>query len=113
MAEKPLTPNDLKGIAEKVHMAKDQEQFDRVRKEDNSMEGKKEAKGKAKKAPPPAGSGAKLKRKEYEKELRRLQTELCLVQDWVKATGQRIVIVFEGRDAAGKGGTIRAITERC
>jgi len=77
------------------------------------MAAKKEAKGKAKKAPPPAGSGAKLKRKEYEKELRRLQTELCLVQDWVKATGQRIVIVFEGRDAAGKGGTIRAITERC
>jgi polyphosphate kinase len=58
-------------------------------------------------------AGVKLKRKKYEKELRRLQTELCTVQDWVKATGQRIVIVFEGRDAAGKGGTIRAITERC
>jgi polyphosphate kinase 2 len=55
----------------------------------------------------------KLKRKEYEKEMLQLQTELCLVQDWVKATGQRIVIIFEGRDAAGKGGTIRAITERC
>jgi polyphosphate kinase len=55
----------------------------------------------------------KLTRKQYEKELRRLQTELCLVQDWVKATGQRIIIIFEGRDAAGKGGTIRAITERC
>jgi polyphosphate kinase len=58
-------------------------------------------------------AGVKLKRKKYEKEMRRLQTELCTVQDWVKATGQRIVIVFEGRDAAGKGGTIRAITERC
>ena len=57
--------------------------------------------------------GAKLTGKEYAKELSRLQTELCVVQDWVKATGQRIVIVFEGRDAAGKGGTIRAITERC
>jgi polyphosphate kinase len=56
---------------------------------------------------------AKLSRKDYEKELRRLQIELCHVQNWVKATGQRIVIVFEGRDAAGKGGTIRAITERC
>ena len=55
----------------------------------------------------------KLSREEYEKELRRLQTKLCLVQDWVKATGQRIIIIFEGRDAAGKGGTIRAITERC
>ena len=57
--------------------------------------------------------GAKLTGKEYAKELSRLQTELCVVQDWVKATGQRIVIVFEGRDAAGKGGTVRAITERC
>jgi len=54
----------------------------------------------------------KLKRKEYEKILRELQTELCSVQDWIKQTGQRIIVVFEGRDAAGKGGTIRAITER-
>jgi len=54
----------------------------------------------------------KLKRKEYEKALRKLQTELCLVQDWVRRTGERIVVVFEGRDAAGKGGTIRAMTER-
>ena len=54
----------------------------------------------------------KLKRKEYEKELRKLQTELCSLQDWVKATGERIIVVFEGRDAAGKGGTIRALTER-
>ncbi len=53
-----------------------------------------------------------LKRKDYEKELRRLQAELCKLQDWVKAKGLRVVIVFEGRDAAGKGGTIRAITER-
>ena len=55
---------------------------------------------------------AKLKRKEYEKALRKLQTELCLFQDWVRRTGQHIVVVFEGRDAAGKGGTIRAMTER-
>jgi polyphosphate kinase 2 len=54
----------------------------------------------------------KLKRKEYDKELRKLQTELCLLQDWIKATGERIIVVFEGRDAAGKGGTIRAMTER-
>src|SRR6516165_5192699 len=53
-----------------------------------------------------------LSRKEYEKELRKLQGELCKLQDWVKQTGARVVIVFEGRDAAGKGGTIRAITER-
>jgi polyphosphate kinase 2 len=53
-----------------------------------------------------------LKRKEYEKELRRLQAELCMLQDWVKHKGLRAVVVFEGRDAAGKGGTIRAITER-
>jgi polyphosphate kinase 2 len=54
----------------------------------------------------------KLSGKEYLKELRKLQTELCVLQDWVKATGQRIIIVFEGRDAAGKGGLIRALTER-
>jgi polyphosphate kinase len=53
-----------------------------------------------------------LKRKKYEKELRRLQGELCRLQDWVKYKGLRIIVVFEGRDAAGKGGTIRAITER-
>lgn len=54
----------------------------------------------------------RLKRKQYEKELRRLQSELCRLQDWVKFKGLRVIIIFEGRDAAGKGGTIRAITER-
>ena len=59
------------------------------------------------------GSGkSKLKRKEYEKELRRLQAELCQLQAWVKHKGLRVMVVFEGRDGAGKGGTIRAITER-
>ena len=53
-----------------------------------------------------------LNRKSYEKELRRLQGELCKLQDWVKYKGLRVIVVFEGRDAAGKGGTIRAITER-
>lgn len=53
-----------------------------------------------------------MKRKHYEKELRRLQAELCKLQDWIKYKGLRIMVVFEGRDAAGKGGTIRAITER-
>jgi polyphosphate kinase 2 len=54
----------------------------------------------------------RLKRKQYEKELRRLQSELCRLQEWVKFKGLRVIIIFEGRDAAGKGGTIRAITER-
>jgi len=53
-----------------------------------------------------------MKRKKFEKELRRLQAELCKLQDWIKYKGLRIIVVFEGRDAAGKGGTIRAITER-
>lgn len=51
-------------------------------------------------------------RKEYEKELRELQAELCTLQNWVKQQGKRVIIVFEGRDGAGKGGTIKAITER-
>ena len=54
----------------------------------------------------------KMKGKAYDKHLRKLQVELCRLQDWVKAEGARIIIVFEGRDAAGKGGTIKAITER-
>ena len=57
-------------------------------------------------------NGSKLKRKEYEKELRKLQAELCHLQAWVKHKGLRIIVLFEGRDGAGKGGTIRAITER-
>src|SRR4051795_13724123 len=53
-----------------------------------------------------------LSRKAYDKEVRRLQGELCKLQDWVKHAGLRVVVVFEGRDAAGKGGTIRSITEK-
>jgi polyphosphate kinase 2 len=56
--------------------------------------------------------GKKAAKKGYEKELRRLQAELCHLQAWVKAKGLRAIIIFEGRDGAGKGGTIRAITER-
>jgi polyphosphate kinase 2 len=73
----------------------------------------KQAAKSEKAAAPSAGAGEpKLKRKDYEATLRKLQAELCAVQDWVKQTGQRIIVVFEGRDAAGKGGTIRAMTER-
>ena len=59
-----------------------------------------------------ARADGKMKRKVYEKELHKLQVELCRLQDWIKETGERIIILFEGRDAAGKGGTIKAITER-
>ena len=54
----------------------------------------------------------KMKAKKYLKELRKLQGELCRLQEWVKHEGLRVIIVFEGRDAAGKGGTIKALTER-
>ena len=57
-------------------------------------------------------SSAKMGRKEYEREMRRLHGELVAMQEWVKATGAKICIVFEGRDTAGKGGTIKRITER-
>jgi polyphosphate kinase 2 len=53
-----------------------------------------------------------MKRARYEKELRKLQVRLCHLQRWVKEKGLRVVVVLEGRDGAGKGGTIRAITER-
>ena len=68
---------------------------------------------------PPGGAPAtgaepppEMKRKEYEKEMRILQGELVALQEWVKASGAKICIVFEGRDTAGKGGTIKRITER-
>src|SRR6187397_2291864 len=54
----------------------------------------------------------KVKRKEYEKALHKLQVELCHLQAWVKEAGARVILIFEGRDGAGKGGTIKAITER-
>ena len=59
-----------------------------------------------------SGETKKLKTKKYEKELRKLQGELCALQDWIKHKGLRVIIIFEGRDGAGKGGTIRALTER-
>jgi polyphosphate kinase len=59
-----------------------------------------------------ANGDGRRKRKAYEKELRKLQVELCHLQDWIRQTRARVIIVFEGRDAAGKGGTIKAITER-
>ena len=67
---------------------------------------------KAKHQPAQAEPGAKLGRKEYEAELERLQAELVAMQEWVKASGAKVCIVFEGRDTAGKGGTIKRITER-
>ena len=59
-----------------------------------------------------AGPPPKMKRKEYEREMRLLHGELVAMQEWVKASGAKICIVFEGRDTAGKGGTIKRITER-
>ncbi|QEX21319.1 polyphosphate kinase 2 [Hypericibacter adhaerens] len=66
----------------------------------------------AKAAPKGAAPAAKLKGKDYERELAKLHAELVKVQEWAKATGAKICIVFEGRDGAGKGGTIKALTER-
>lgn len=57
-------------------------------------------------------STGKMKRKDYEEELHKLQIELCRLQEWVKENRLRVIILFEGRDAAGKGGTIKALTEK-
>jgi polyphosphate kinase len=59
-----------------------------------------------------ADGNSKMPRKDYEKAMHKLQVELCHLQAWVKQKGLRVIIVFEGRDAAGKGGTIKAIAER-
>jgi polyphosphate kinase len=58
------------------------------------------------------GEARRMKQTKYEKALNRLQTELCHLQRWVKEKGLRVIIIFEGRDGAGKGGTIRVLTER-
>jgi polyphosphate kinase 2 len=55
---------------------------------------------------------ATMKRRKFEKELQKLQEKLCVLQEWVKQKGLRVIVIFEGRDAAGKGGTIKAITGR-
>ena len=59
-----------------------------------------------------AGPLPKMKRKEYERQMRLLHGELVAMQEWVKSSGAKICLVFEGRDTAGKGGTIKRITER-
>ena len=72
-------------------------------------------KGKGKKKTPPAaatGPGEPLSKKEYAKQLKQLHAELVQLQQWVVHKGLKVCIVFEGRDGAGKGGTIKAITER-
>jgi polyphosphate kinase len=88
---------------------------------ETSMAKKKDQHGKNRRhqdpgeAPPAASPGEvppKLGRKAYEEEMRRLHGELVAMQEWVKSTGARVCIVFEGRDTAGKGGTIKRITER-
>src|SRR5579885_80004 len=58
------------------------------------------------------GKAPKLSRNEFEKQLARLQAELVKVQLWVKHAGLKVVVLFEGRDAAGKGGVIKRITQR-
>ncbi len=57
-------------------------------------------------------TSSRMKRKDYEKELRKLQVQLCQLQEWVKEKKLKVIVIFEGRDAAGKGGTIKAITEK-
>ena len=80
-----------------------------------SVKGKAVAKAKevaAAKVKPAAGAGGNLKRKDYDKELARLHVELVKLQRWAIDKGAKVCIIFEGRDGAGKGGTIKAITER-
>jgi polyphosphate kinase 2 len=77
-------------------------------KKENQLEAAKTGKEKADSLKP----DGKMSRKEYEKELKKLQVELVKMQEWVKYTGAKVVVVFEGRDTAGKGGVIKAITER-
>src|SRR5271165_4472637 len=78
----------------------------------HSKKDKKRSAAEASDNPARNGTAAKLDKKVYESELFKLQVELVKMQDWVKHTGARIVVIFEGRDAAGKGGIIKRILER-
>lgn len=79
---------------------------------EQSSNGSMAAKEHMEAATPPKAKKKKMKRKEYEKELYRLQTELVKLQEWIKAQKLKVVVIFEGRDTAGKGGTIKRIMER-
>jgi polyphosphate kinase 2 len=82
------------------------------KKTDNKAKGKKKAaKSGKKKESAPEISNEKLGNKEYLKKLMELQLELVKLQEWIKANGLKVIIIFEGRDAAGKGGVIKRITE--
>src|SRR4029079_14253153 len=59
-----------------------------------------------------AGPSPRMKRKDYEREMQRLHVELVAMQEWVKTSGAKVCVVFEGRETAGKGGTIKRIVER-
>ena len=73
---------------------------------------KRSAKPGATTKPAASSKPEKLSTKDYEKKLEKLQVELCRLQDWVRETGARVIIVCEGRDTAGKGGLIKRLTER-
>src|SRR6516165_8053206 len=75
-------------------------------------EGKAKHDGSDSSAKPDAPRRHSLSRKQFDKELQKLQRELVIMQEYVKAKGPKIVVIFEGRDAAGKGGVIKRITER-
>jgi polyphosphate kinase 2 len=90
-----------------VNMAKKSAKAKSTTKDKSVAKGKDAAKGNAKN-----DSRGELSGKEYAKELKKLHVELVKLQEWVKHAGLKVCIVFEGRDGAGKGGTIKAITER-
>ena len=81
-------------------------------KTERKIESKTESKTEVAKEPDDAQTSEKLKTKDYDREMRKLHVELVKLQEWVKHKGLKVCVVFEGRDGAGKGGTIKAITER-
>ena len=97
-----------------VHHGSEEERKEerKKRKEEGEKEGKERKEIKRAKSDKNAEAPKRLSRQAYEEELYRLHVELGKLQEWVKHTGAKIVVVFEGRDAAGKGGAIKRITER-
>jgi polyphosphate kinase 2 (PPK2 family) len=88
---------------------KDKKKDDKRRDAEQAADQSRSSAGSDTKAPE---AKPKMSRKEFEKELEKLQIELVKMQEWVKASGAKVCVLFEGRDAAGKGGIIKRITER-
>ena len=99
-------------MGDKKRRKKQKQENDKKHKQEDDKKHNQQESQEARGETPEQADNGKLKRKDYEAELSKLHVELVRLQEWVRHEGRKICIVFEGRDGAGKGGTIKAITAR-